>query len=494
MAIQDQPNSQPDPQKAIPLKLDEPVVDPDTPWADDLLDRQNIAAKLTNLVSTQEPPLTVSLHGHWGTGKTFLLRRWQKALSLDKYQAIYFNAWEDDFCDDPFLAMIGQLSDHFKDGKFKALARKAVEIAIPLIRENLLGALKATTGLTIKPDNQQGNTSPLDAYLEQRGTKDSFKNQLGRLAEEVARETGHPVVFIVDELDRCRPTFAIELLERVKHIFDVPNLVFVFGINRDEICKSLASVYGEINTDVYLRRFFDFEFNLREVDSRRFAEKLIDRFQLAQVFQKFDETLANSGQRHGYSLFKHTYDYDNYKRILPGLWSALGFSLRDIDYGIRLLALLTRNMSPGTFTHPFLLAILIAMKFKNAKFYRALTTGNFRTSEIMNYVDDEVSVDPSDTDLMTTLDRSEGFLYCADNANHPRRDRGESALAELNKVQAGNAISEFQVISRRAQNGDQRQRANIARAIEDGRVLEITGAVLGTLAALIDTYQSEVRR
>ena len=48
-----------------------------------------------------------------------------------------------------------------------------------------------------------------------------------------------PLIFIIDELDRCRPTFAIELLERVKHIFDVPNMVFVLGINRDELCKSL---------------------------------------------------------------------------------------------------------------------------------------------------------------------------------------------------------------------------------------------------------------
>ena len=70
------------------------------------------------------------------------------------------------------------------------------------------------------------------------------------------------MVFIIDELDRCRPTFAIELLERVKHIFDVPNIVFVFGINREELTKSLRSVYGEIEAEEYLRRFFDMELRL----------------------------------------------------------------------------------------------------------------------------------------------------------------------------------------------------------------------------------------
>ena len=481
-----QPDSQLDAQKAIPLKLDEPAVDSVIPWADDLLDRQNIATKLTNLVARQEPPLTIGLHGQWGTGKTFVLRRWQKALSLDKYQAIYFNAWEDDFCDDPFLAMIGQLSEHFKDDKFKELTRKAVEIAIPLIRENLLGVLKATTGLTVKlDDQQQGNTTPLDAYFEQRATKDSFKNQLGQLSEEVARETGHPLVFIVDELDRCRPTFAIELLERVKHIFDVPHIVFVFGLNRDELSKSLSSVYGDINTDVYLRRFFDFEFNLTEAASQDFTAQLIDRFQIADAFQQ----LANAAGDRG-----HLSDYDNFRTVFPKLWAALGLSLRDINYGIRLLALLARNVPIGAFTHPFLLAILIAVKFKKPELYRSLMSGNFRASEIMDYVDDEVSRRTSTDEVLSRhLDRIEGFLYCADVTNRDDQQPGENAYTEILRLSQGDVEFGFQAVSRRAQSADPQHYSRIVQAIEDGRALGIGGSVFGDLAALIDTYQTQLR-
>ena len=65
-----QPNPLLDTQKSVTLKLSEPVVDSDNLWADDLLARQAIATRLTNLVATQEPPLTISLHGQWGTGKT----------------------------------------------------------------------------------------------------------------------------------------------------------------------------------------------------------------------------------------------------------------------------------------------------------------------------------------------------------------------------------------------------------------------------------------
>ena len=122
-----------------------------------------------------------------------------------------------------------------------------------------------------------------------RATKDELKKGLEKLSEAVFKRLQHPLVFIIDELDRCRPTFAIELLERVKHIFDVPYLVFVFGINRDELCKSLSSIYGEINTDVYLRRFFDFGFQLQEVESQAFVEHLIDKFQLGEAFRSLDK-------------------------------------------------------------------------------------------------------------------------------------------------------------------------------------------------------------
>ena len=405
-----QPNESLDAQKSVPLKLSEPVVDSTNPWADDLLARQVIATRLTNLVATQEPPLTISLHGQWGTGKTFMLKRWQKDLEGKGFKAIYFNAWEDDFCDDPLLAILGQMTETLKEGDLKSLTQEIVATAVTLFKKNALSVLYNKTGITLETD--QNERDLLKEYLNQRATKDELKENLAKLSATIFDETKHPLVFISDELDRCRPTFAIELLERVKHIFDVSNMVFVFGINRDELCKSLTSVYGEINADVYLRRFFDFEFNLPEVNSRGFAEQLIDRFQLVHAFR---------GLSHAASAPVHYRDYDNYRTIVPKLWSALGLSLRDIDYGVRLLALLARSLQPRTFTHPFLLVILIAMKFKRPEFYRSLIAGNFETSDVMDYISGELKRDQVDDEVTRCLDRSEGFLYCADSSNDEKR-------------------------------------------------------------------------
>ena len=136
-----QPNESLDPRKSVALKLSEPVVDSNNPWIDDLLDRQAIAKRLTNLVATQEPPLSISLHGQWGTGKTFMLKRWQKNLEGLGFKAIYFNAWEDDFCDDPLLAIIGQLSSYFTEGRSQEGVQRVASSALPLIRSNVSSVL-----------------------------------------------------------------------------------------------------------------------------------------------------------------------------------------------------------------------------------------------------------------------------------------------------------------------------------------------------------------
>ena len=73
--------------KFRPLKLAEPGVSSENPWEDDELGRYQVAAtggsgacSLTKLISNETGPLVISLDGHWGAGKTFLLTRWQKDL------------------------------------------------------------------------------------------------------------------------------------------------------------------------------------------------------------------------------------------------------------------------------------------------------------------------------------------------------------------------------------------------------------------------------
>lgn len=401
-----------------PLKVVEQELDPEKHWADDVLERREVADRLTSIVREQEAPFVISVDGRWGTGKTFLLKRWAQDLRKQEpsWEAIYYNAWEDDFADDPLLAIIAQFSEH-GGPSLKERAGKLVAVAAPLLSYGVSLAALVGTGVAVPPVPTR-TPSPkerLDGYLEKRTAKNKLKVLLRELAAEVRDETSQPLVFIIDELDRCRPTFAIELLERVKHIFDVPNIVFVFGINRSELTESLRSVYGEIDAGIYLRRFFDMEFTLPEPDPDRFCMSLFSRYRVDRFFTELN---TDSFQRY------YEEEFNQIAWGLPTLLGYMGLSLRDMDYCIRLLALATRDMEPRRSSYPMLLMPLIAVKIGNPDLYRRFTQGDARGAGLIDYFNEchvarDTALSPkANQDLLA---RMEAAIYCADNAKNALR-------------------------------------------------------------------------
>ena len=472
-------------QDSFPLKLPQPEVDSLQPWSDDLLGRKQVAEKLTNMIQDQSVPFVVSIDGYWGTGKTFLLQRWQQDLANSGFRAIYFNAWEDDFCDDPLIAIIGQLTDHFKDGKFSTAAGNVRKTVGPLILQNAQGVLKKHTGLTVKLE--QSDQDPLDVYAKQRATKDQVKRGLGKLSEKVREDTGKPVVFIIDELDRCRPTFAVELLERVKHIFDVPGMVFVFGINRDELCSSLRSIYGEISADIYLRRFFDMEFTLPEVDAETFCRQLMDRFMLGDLFRTLSQQSGNTVPAE---------DYRTLHRSIPAFWSRFGLSLRDIDYCVRSIALVGRNLNPRQPMHPWYLGILIPLKIANNVLYREFTRGRASPSEVMNYVDGMLDPqiftgDHVHDDVANTLNVIEALLYMTEVRPY---GQPAGALGQLELLRDGESLTTANYLSTRTQAADEDRARRLLDLMSRGLFRRMPSGTVKYAANLIDLHQEVVRR
>ena len=413
-------NAQIDPRDSLKLKPPELDVSSEQPWDDDVLHRKQIAAKLTNLIQDQSSPFTISIHGYWGTGKTFLLKRWQRDLEIQGFKAIYFNAWEDDFCDDPLLAILSQLSEYLEKSTLSSLTSQIAKVAIPLIRQNIVSVLEKHTGLKLELNqNQQTEEDPLKSYRSQRASKDELKKQLTKMSAAIREETGHPLVFIIDELDRCRPTFAIELLERVKHIFDVPDLVFIFGINRDELCSSLRSIYGDIESSIYLRRFFDMEFTLPEADTEVFCRHLMGKYDLENFFA----TLSKNA-----NVNVHNNDFGLLVRDFPTFWTSLGFSLRDIDYCVRTIALVGKNIKERQYMYPSLLGLLIALKLMNPSLYRLYIERKCLGSEVMNYIYEKVPYQNLDTrtnNALNLIPNPPKGSSRADRTGDERREQAE---------------------------------------------------------------------
>ena len=467
------------------LKLLESDVLQNDPWHDDVLGRKEIANRLTNLISTQSVPFVVSVHGAWGTGKTFMLKRWQKELEEKDFQAIYFNAWDDDFCDDPLIAIIGQLADYFSDSKYSGIKDDIQTATNSLFRRSSVTLSVGVASITAPLDNGRDGMDFLQVYLDQRKTKDTLKKRLEVLSARVAKDTGHPLVFIVDELDRCRPTFAIELLERVKHIFDIPDVVFVFGINRDELCRSLQSIYGNIDVDVYLRRFFDLEFTLPEVGTETFCGHMFAKFQLDEVFLSLSQ---DAGSRVHSEEFRYIYTY------ISKLWARLGLSLRDIENCVRLVALLGRNLTPNQTMYPELVGVLIPLKFANSVLYREFVRGDRTGSDVMNYIDKRLSAGELEGGLSELIDAIEVNLYRSDSRFSARHYGPSPSIEQLGLLHNSEKLTAPDYLTERTQSSDDARISRLYEATRFRVMRSVTSETIAFLAELIDMHQDTLRR
>ena len=446
-----------DPRNALKLKHPEPEVSSEQPWQDDTLDRAQIAEKLTNLIRYQQDSFVISIDGQWGTGKTFLLKRWQIGLEKEGFSAVYYNAWEDDFCDDPLLSIVGQLSEQFRDKIDEDIACQIVKAAVQLLDKSALIALTQAMGVEVKVYDATRNL--LEEYRNKNKTKADLKKYLTEMSSKVFKETRHPMIFIIDELDRCRPTFAIELMERVKHIFDVPNLVFIFGINRNELCKSLQSIYGDIEATVYLRRFFDMEFTLPSIDSEHFCRSIMAKFGLAEFFRS-QSVSAKSNQ--------HSDDFSDLSEGFPVLCESFNFSLRDIVYCVGLIALAGRNLSENQMMFPWLLGLLIPLKLRNPALFRQFILGERRASEVMDYLYEETFLPTADPHFDDWLTMMEAYLYLSERQDS-RLTRELPVLGQLMLLQQGEKLTHPEILSKR-----------------------IRGAGTGTIDMLIGIIESEI--
>lgn len=290
-------------------------------WEGDLFGRKAEAEKLigylesvyANSIRREDScGYTIAVEGGYGVGKTYFLKRFAKEVARKKYPVAYIDAWADDFSDEPLLALLVTLKASLPSKKigrvdFSALLKSAGEIAaataasaIPaatgLAAENLWsgvgGVVAAGSGGLSRAVGSRRKVPALFGYgqrsddFERRFRKfqdaqkaiGNLKQNLSELIRELPKEGVNPPIFIVvDELDRCRPTYAVKLLEEIKHLFDVEGLIFVVGMNREQLGKSVSGVYGSnFDGGDYLKRFFNRYYRLGEPDKTAFIQNFIN--------------------------------------------------------------------------------------------------------------------------------------------------------------------------------------------------------------------------
>ncbi len=252
----------------------------------DLFKKAEFGRSMSHLVGNIEDPLVIAFDGPWGSGKTTFLKMWAGELRNAGHPVIFFDAFENDYIEDAFAALAREIiilaeSKIPKTDKIAcSLKEKTANLGIALLKGSLKVASKAvvraaTAGIVdtsdfkeIAEDTEKETDDLAKHYIDnllnepykQKELSSQFRSTLAELPSILAppteKESQKSLIFIIDELDRCKPLFALSLLERIKHFMMVQNIHFVLGVHMEQLCGSVRSAYGsEIDARLYLQKF-----------------------------------------------------------------------------------------------------------------------------------------------------------------------------------------------------------------------------------------------
>lgn len=223
------------------------------PFEDDLLGLKSFAETISNIVVSTKDPFVFSINSPYGTGKTFFLRRLHCLLEQKGCMCVSYNAWESDFYDNPLPAIISALERQTLTQKIIDTSKQTIK---NISKTSLNPLKKVIEEISILFERKEKIYDDFKKYQE---AKEKFIKDLSNFVKN------KKLVFIIDELDRCRPDYAIKTLETIKHFFNIPNIVFIIGVDRKQIESTVKVLYGaniDNNCDEYLRKFIDQDFYL----------------------------------------------------------------------------------------------------------------------------------------------------------------------------------------------------------------------------------------
>ena len=241
----------------------------------DIFNRKAYGESLFNLINNTEDELVLALDAPWGEGESTFIKMWRGLLAENKVANVYFDAFENDYQQDPLLAISSQLyalidkKDDSTQAEFKKKALSALKV---IGRASLRVGIKALTAGVLdetileQTDNIEDASDEasdlIDNFIAKQLTKSeensksllAFKEYLSTLGEKLG--AGKNLVFIIDELDRCKPKFSLAILESIKHLFSVPHITFVLVMNRTQLEEAVKCEYGAgVDASRYLQKF-----------------------------------------------------------------------------------------------------------------------------------------------------------------------------------------------------------------------------------------------
>ena len=338
---------------------------------EDSLNRKNEIELFKKILQNAVGPYVISIDAPWGTGKTYFTKCIKNEIE-DEIKSIYINAWESDYNVDPLITIISELKkiipstdfDSLKD-KYISVSKLVLPTAIKLATSGIIDVDKITDSIS-----EIGEKVVLKKIEDYESEKESIEH-LKRKLKAIAKNTNlKKIVVFIDELDRCRPNYAIEFLERVKHFFDLEGYIFVLSIDEAQLLESIKVLYGlNFEAEKYLRRFIDYKYILKSKIQKKYVEDTVRRIGLHKIMREHIDTHI---------------DEQDFISIITYLSQINKLTARDINQIVSQINLTFITLNKGTSIYPYgLLITLVFLKYKNKKLYYEFVSGKTSPDEVL---------------------------------------------------------------------------------------------------------------
>ncbi|WP_420463294.1 KAP family P-loop NTPase fold protein [Candidatus Palauibacter sp.] len=286
-----------------------------------------------------------------------------------------YNAWDTDFTGDPLLALSTELLadlENSRDSRASPYVQKLKDEVPKLLRAVAPSILSAATHGVLDLTVLQEPGERVDRYKDGVKQLRRFSGELQAAADALSECHGNkPLIVLIDETDRCRPSYAVELLEIAKHLFSVRHVVFALAVNRSELEHSVKALYGQdFDAHGYLRRFLDIDFRLPDPDRGAFVDAMLD----AAGINNFLNRTNSQEVRHSLSTFR---------RMLKGAFSLPQLSLRQVAQAIHRLGLVFASLSENQRLLLMPAAAALILRTLDARLYQEFVTRQFSADQVI---------------------------------------------------------------------------------------------------------------
>lgn len=359
---------------------------------------ESFADKLTTYLQVEskfvDESFVLSLNSEFGSGKSTFFEMWTNKLqSADcALEVVYLNAGESDFQGDTLLAIVSALLDILKSNKkmskdikqIKETAGKLCKFALSIgndVVQRFTGIDVIKAGQYAESKDNKATPELGHACFQVYQERHELFTKLRTLLQAITLKSENSILVLVDELDRCRPTYAIEFLETIKHFFDIKGLIFVIGVDKNQLASSAKALFGQqLVFDEYYRKFAHRDVSLpvkSQPMTEHFCRKLVEEYLSLDAFQKKDR----------FSYAKH----DRYRtKDIVNLCIAFSLNARQMHELFRITAhVLSITIKPsahllwGWHVGAF---FMTALSIKNRRLYDQIGSREISLSEFTTFL------------------------------------------------------------------------------------------------------------